>query len=99
MPVVTHQAKMAAMKKRSAGKNRESRLSVRVTRTDAARIARAAEANRLDVSAWARRTLLAAAEREDPDARRGRLHDALAAFESGVSPETARRIREIGREA
>ena len=53
-------------------------MAVRVTREDAERIARAAAASKLDVTAWARRAVLLAAEREDPQERQEKLRKLAA---------------------
>lgn len=77
---------------------KSERVAFRLTGDDLERIDRAAAAAKLDRTAWMRREVLTAAERQDPEARRRLLAGALAALEEGVSPATLRRLRDARRD-
>jgi len=80
-------------------KQKEKHVSVRVAGTDLALLERAASASHLSVATYVRQQALIAALRDDPEVRRRRAADALAALREGISPEQAARLRAAHRKS
>lgn len=84
---------MSTMSKRG---QKDRHVSIRLSAAEAEQLERVAAANKLGVATWVRRAALLAAEREDPEARRRRIDEALKAIRNAppLTPEQARRLRE-----
>jgi uncharacterized protein (DUF1778 family) len=64
---------MARMARKTEKPTKERHLSVRISESDLAALERAAGAARLSVATYVRQQALAAAERDDPEARQRRV--------------------------